>query len=101
MAHTENKRTERINLRIQTSMMEKLNVVAADMGMPASTIATYALGEYVNKYFSTKKMQTDIVTSVENQVSGMFTSMMSDPSIQKLIASTEERDDDQLTLGGV
>lgn len=96
------KRTSRLNLRVQDSVIEKLNVVAVDMGMPPSTIAAYAVSEYINKYFTQRQFQNSIADQVSNNAADLMQQMMQSPEIRQLMASAIERDDDsQLTLGGV
>lgn len=50
------KRTVRLNVRLNGDMMERLELVAADIGVPASTLGAVAIGEYVQKKFNEKQL---------------------------------------------
>jgi predicted transcriptional regulator len=55
MMATETKRTRRINIRLSEDIVNRLDVIAEQMGLATSTVASYAIGEYVNAKESQRK----------------------------------------------
>lgn len=45
-----NKRTDSVRVRLSPDMMKRLEMVSAELGMPASTVAALAVGSYVNDH---------------------------------------------------
>lgn len=60
----ENKRTVRLNVRLQPELKDKLDQVADSMGLPASTLGAVAIGEYVR----TKMLQNQVFADSSNAI---------------------------------
>ena len=44
------KRTQRLNVRLNSDLVSRLDEIAEQMGLPASTLGALAIGEYVMKH---------------------------------------------------
>lgn len=67
------RRTVRVNTRLQPEVKARLDAIAADLGMPASTIAAFAISEYVQR----KIVEKQALAGVFNAIPEMIQSVIS------------------------
>lgn len=60
------RRTVRVNTRLQPEVKSRLDAIAQEMGMPASTLAAVAICEYVQK----KTLERQMLTTVHGALTG-------------------------------
>lgn len=68
---TQSERTKRVQVRLSDDMYERLTAVAADMGMPPSTIGSVAISEYVMK----KEREARVASASTEMVGDFFKNM--------------------------
>ena len=73
----DNKRTIRLNVRLQPEMKEKLDSIADSMGVPSSTLGAVAIGEYVRQKVLQNQVLTDATVSLTQAINHMAESMIS------------------------
>ena len=73
------RRTVRVNTRLQPEVKARLDAIAADLGMPASTLAALAICEYVSK----KNLERQAFTSMASAAGGAIAQAIAEIDIDR------------------
>mgnify|MGYP000511550824 CR=1 FL=1 len=84
---TDTKRTKRLNVRLSEDIVNRLDAISDQLGLAASTVASYAIGEYVNTKESQRKSQSVATSMMVKQMASSFTSP---EFIAQLMAAAEK-----------
>ena len=84
-----NNRTTRLNVRLHADMMCKLDSLAIEMGLASSTLGAVAIAEFVNSKIRIKEVAERTAELSANQLGGVVESLMANPEMIKLIASSD------------
>lgn len=68
-----NARTEGLRVKLSPDMMSRLEIIADSFGMPTSTLAAYAIAEFVNRTEASRAVQTNVVASISNAFESLMT----------------------------
>lgn len=93
---TEMKRTRRLNIRLSEDIVNRLESQAEMRGLAISTIASYAIGEYLVNIEHRANMQHDLTSQLSQQMS----QNMTDPQVMSKLMSLfgHEIDKEQIDL---
>ena len=68
-----NARTEGLRVKLSADMMLRLESISHSFGMPTSTLAAFAIAEFVNRAEANRAMQSNVVASMTNMVENLVT----------------------------
>lgn len=95
---TEKNRTQRVNVRLNADMADRLTAMAEQMGLAPTTLAAYAIGEYVHTKESLRKNQATAAAMGARQAGAALERMLSDPNQLKGLFGAMGLDEEQLQL---
>lgn len=81
------KRTQRLNVRLNSDLIEKLDVIASDLGVAPATLGAVAIGEFVNSKYMQAKMFSQSAELTASKSSEALTALLSDPQFLNMLAS--------------
>lgn len=84
-------RDVRVNVRLKSDVVDYLRSLADEMGLPISTLAAIAIGEYVRKRRAEVEYLRDSISSTARSVSSAFDSLMSDSDRLRLLLALVKR----------
>ena len=91
-------RTERLNVRLQASMLERVEELARELGIPAATLGAVAIGEYVRTQFRQKEIMLKSAKLSSEKSALVLSNLLTDPKTIKKMAklASAEGDDNRL-----
>lgn len=94
-------RTTRLNIRLSDNMVDRLQVIAENMGIPPSTLAALAVSEYVTG----KERQVQQIEAIANASASVAESaieqLMTPENVALMASAMSEGDEGQLRLESV
>jgi predicted transcriptional regulator len=93
-------RVNRINVRLQPEMSEKLERLAMKMGIAPATLGAVAIAEYVNGKLAQSDMMERTAQLTAERSGDIMEQMLSSPEFLGLMTDVAEQDD-QPRLEGV
>jgi len=84
-------RDVRVNVRLKSDVVDYLRSLADEMGLPISTLAAIAIGEYVRKRRAEVEYLRDSISATAHSVSSSFDSLMSDSDRLALLLALVKR----------
>lgn len=91
MTVTDNRRVESLRVRLAPDMMDKFDALAARFGMPASTLAAFALAQFVQQE-ETKATVTKL-TAIEaaRRIVDKFDTFVTQDQIAEMVVSFADK----------
>lgn len=87
MPVSENRRTDSVRVRLSDDMMARLERVSLGYGMPVSTVAAFAISDFVQQKENTLAMGREAVSKMTDQA---LESMELPPEFAQVLASAFE-----------
>lgn len=84
---TDKPRTQRVNVRLSQGIVDRLEAEAERMGLAPSTLASYAVADYLNSRETQRKNAVSANAMIARQTGAALETVLSDPDQLKAIAS--------------
>jgi len=99
MANPDVQRAVRLNLRLSEEMLDRVNALARQMGIPAATLGSVAVAEYVERHDTQRQQMTLIAEKVAESSTKAAQAFFADPKALAMVASALEEAEAKAAAG--
>lgn len=95
MANPELQRSVRLNLRLSENMMDRVNALCQQMGIPPATLGSVAVAEYVERHDTQRQQMVLIAEKVAESSTRAAEAFFADPKALATLAGALQDAEDK------